>query len=166
MTSFRFFRLVLISLLLVVAGCSSGSVALGVSGSLSSLAATTTTTTTTTVAEATALRNISIKQEPFTLEQLVNRYFAAEDRAWALQVVWCESRSEPDSIGNTDINKASGASGWFQHLPKFWEERTIAAGIPGANILDPIAQMTVAAYLLYETPQGSGHWYPSEHCWR
>ena len=115
---------------------------------------TTTTTTTTTLPPA-----------PPTLAELIGQHFEMEDWAWALRVAFCESSAQPDHTVSTAIHPSSRASGWFQHLPKFWGERTEAAGIPGADIMDPVANVTVAAYLLYETPQGKGHWYPSEHCW-
>ena len=73
--------------------------------------------------------------------------------------------AQPDDVFSFAVNKSSRAAGWFQHLPKFWEERTEAAGIPGASIADPVAQLKVAAYLLYETPQGRGHWMQSQACW-
>ena len=63
------------------------------------------------------------------------------------------------------MNPSSGSAGWYQHLPKFWDERSVAAGVPGASMFDPVANVIVAAHLVYETPQGRGHWYPSAHCW-
>ena len=102
----------------------------------------------------------------FTLEMMVDYFFDEADREWALRVAFCESSALPDDTRSYARHRSSGASGWFQHLPKFWEERTVAAGIPGADIMDPVANVTVAAYLLYQTPQGKGHWYPSEHCWK
>ncbi len=90
---------------------------------------------------------------------LVEAHFAPSDAARALQVIWCESRGDASAT-----NGSSGAAGLFQHLPRFWEERSTAAGIPGANIYEPTANATVAAWLVY---QGGGwkHWYPSAHCW-
>ncbi len=101
----------------------------------------------------------------FTLEMLVDYFFDEADREWALRVAFCESSAQPDDLVSTAVHHRSGAAGWFQHLPKFWEERTEAAGVPGADIMDPISQVRVAAYLLYDTPQGTGHWYPSKSCW-
>ena len=49
--------------------------------------------------------------------------------------------------------------------PEGGEERSIAAGVPGASMFDPEANVIVASWLLYKTPQGTGHWYPSEACW-
>ena len=100
-----------------------------------------------------------------TLLSLVHKYFEEDDHEWALTVAFCESSAQPDHETSDAVNSSSGAAGWFQHLPKFWEERTEAAGIPDADILDPEANVLVAAWLLYETPQQTSHWYPSEWCW-
>ena len=108
----------------------------------------------------------TVVQVVFTLEMLVDYFFDEADREWALRVAFCESSAQPDDLVSTAVHHRSGAAGWFQHLPKFWEERTEAVGISGADIMDPIAQVQVAAWLLYETSQGKGHWYPSESCWR
>jgi len=102
----------------------------------------------------------------FTLGQLVDYFFEPQDRAWAMRVAFCESSGQPGDITSDARHHRSGASGWFQHLPKFWEERSEAAGIPDVDIMDPIANVLVASWLLYETPQGTGHWYPSQSCWR
>jgi len=120
------------------------------------------TTTTSTVPPTTTT---TLPPEPPTLAELIGQNFEMEDWAWALKVAFCESSAQPEDVVSKAVHKRSGASGWFQHLPKFWEYRTEAAGIPGADIMDPVANVEVAAYLLYQTPQGKGHWYPSEHCW-
>ena len=114
---------------------------------------TSTTTSTTTIPEAP------------TLTELVEVHFLPEDRAWAMRVAFCESSAQGRDTHSSAVNKSSGASGWYQHLPKFWEERSIAAGVPGASMFDPEANVIVASWLLYKTPQGTGHWYPSEPCW-
>jgi hypothetical protein len=101
----------------------------------------------------------------FTLEDYINVYFEPEDRALMLRIAFCESTGFPDDTSSDAINRSSGAAGWFQHLPKFWEERTEAAGIAGADILDPVTNVFVASWLFYETPQKTSHWYPSEQCW-
>ncbi len=156
------FRLVFVAVVLA-SSCSTTLRTHAVSGSLDALYPTTTTTTTTT----TTLEEVVIEVEPppVTLETLVDVYFEPEDKEWALRVANCESLGQPGDTTSDAYNQESGASGWFQHLPKFWEERTEAAGILGADIFDPVAQVLIAAYLLYETPSGDGHWYPSEHCW-
>jgi hypothetical protein len=104
-------------------------------------------------------------QEPATLGELVAEYFVKEDWPWALRVAFCESSAQPGDTTSTARHNGSGASGWFQHLPKFWEERTGKAGVPGADIMEPETNVLVAAWLLYETTQGKGHWNESKHCW-
>ena len=100
-----------------------------------------------------------------TLLTLIQEYFQPEDWNWALQVAFCESSAQSYDTTSTARHPSSGASGWFQHLPKFWEERSRKAGIPDGDIMDPRNNVLVAAWLLYNTPQQEGHWYPSEHCW-
>ena len=157
-------RLVLLTAVFA-SGCSTVSGTHAISGSIDALNPTTTTTSTTTTTTIPEPEVIEIEPEPITLETLIETYFKPEDKEWALRVAKCESLGEPDDITSDAYNEESGASGWFQHLPKFWEERTEAAGIPDADIFDPVAQVLIAAYLLYETPSGDSHWYPSEHCW-
>ena len=100
-----------------------------------------------------------------TLSTLIQKYFEPEDWGWAVRTTFCESSAHPDDEASDAVNPSSGASGWFQHLPKFWEERTRKAGVQGADILDPESNVLVAAWLLYETPQEEGHWAESQHCW-
>ena len=103
---------------------------------------------------------------PATLSELVDQYFDSADRAWALRVAFCESSAQPGDTTSTAHHSSSGASGWFQHLPKFWAERSSKAGVGGADIMEPETNVLVAAWLLYETPQGKGHWNESKHCWQ
>lgn len=165
--------------LITLAACGSGTITAGTSGLLSTAPPTseelaqrqtiieqwtstttetpkapTLSTTTTTTLSTTTTAALPV------LDQLVAYHFAPADRAWALRVVVCESSNNPDAV-----NTSSGASGWFQHLPKFWAERSTAAGIPGADIMGRDANVSVAAWLLYNTPQGKGHWAESENCW-
>lgn len=75
---------------------------------------------------------------------LAAEYFAAEDVNRAVRVAWCESRFNPSST-----NLRTGAVGLFQHLPRYWEERTDAAGFPGADPTDPEASTAAAAWAVY-----------------
>ena len=129
---------------------------------------TSTTTTTTTVPPTTTVLH-QLLQKPtvpqFTLGQLVGYFFAEPDRAWALKVALCESSGLPDHVSSDAVHPSSRASGWFQHLPKFWQERSEAAGFAGVDILDPVANVGVAAWLFYDGG-GKSHWYPSERCWK
>ena len=90
---------------------------------------------------------------------LVEAHFAPGDVARALAVISCESSGDPDAK-----NPKSSASGLFQHLGRFWPERSVKAGLAGADIFDPSANVAVAAWLVYEGG-GWSHWNPSRHCW-
>lgn len=90
---------------------------------------------------------------------LVEAHFAPDDVARALAVISCESSGDPNAK-----NPKSSASGLFQHLGRFWPERSVKAGLAGADIFDPSANVAVAAWLVYEGG-GWSHWNPSRHCW-
>ena len=100
-----------------------------------------------------------------TLLDLIQEYFEPEDWDWAIEVAFCESSAQPHHTTSEARHSSSGASGWFQHLPKFWEERSRKAGIPDGDIMDPRNNVLVASWLLYNTPQEEGHWAESQHCW-
>jgi hypothetical protein len=89
---------------------------------------------------------------------LVSAYFAPEDVDLALRVISCESGGDPNAQ-----NRSSGAAGLFQHIPRYWEARVANAGMPGASIFDPIANVAASAYLAYA--DGWGHWAASAGCW-
>ncbi len=99
-----------------------------------------------------------------TLAHLVREYFLPEDREWALKVAFCESSGEPTDHWTDAVHASSGASGYFQHLPKFWEERSERAGFSGWHIMDSRGNVGVAAWLFYEDG-GSRHWKASKACW-
>lgn len=82
---------------------------------------------------------------------LVEKHFPEGMVAKALRVIYCESRGNPDAV-----NDSSGASGLFQHLPRFWPQRSQAAGFAGASIFDPEANIATAAFLA--TRDGWRHW--------
>ena len=127
----------------------------------------TTTTPTTMPPDPTIVPQILTKPTlpQFTLGQLVDYFFTESDRPWALKVALCESSGLPDHVSSDAVHPSSRASGWFQHLPKFWDERSVAAGFADHHILDPIANVGVAAWLLYEGG-GKRHWDKSKGCWR
>ncbi len=90
---------------------------------------------------------------------LVARYFEPRDVDRALRVIRCESRGNPGVK-----NPTSSASGLFQHLARLWPERSSKAGWAGSDVFDPVANVAVAAWLVYEGG-GWSHWYPSRGCW-
>lgn len=76
---------------------------------------------------------------------LVSLYFEPQDVNRAVRVAWCESRFDPDSV-----DRRTGAIGLFHHLPRYWAERSAAAGFPGAEPSDPEASTAAAAWAIYE----------------
>ncbi len=82
---------------------------------------------------------------------LVTTFFLPDDVPWAMRVLTCESRGDPDAK-----NPRSTASGLFQHLASYWPERSVNAGWPGSDVFDPVANVAVAAWLFYS--DGPGHW--------
>lgn len=107
-----------------------------------------------------------IEQLP-TLEELVNWFFPRwSDRQLFLRIAFCESSAKPTDKYSTAVNKSSGAAGWFQHLPRFWIERTERSEtFDGFHILDPVANVGMAAWIYFNLAGGSSHWYPSRSCW-
>jgi hypothetical protein len=98
-----------------------------------------------------------------TLGELIDWYFLPADRAWARQVAFCESSAQTHHTGSEVVSSAL-AVGWFQHLAKFWDERSEKAGVSGASPFDSEANVAVAAWLFYEGG-GARHWNPSRTCW-
>lgn len=91
---------------------------------------------------------------------LVRAFFEPADVDRALGVIRCESGGRADAK-----NPTSTASGLFQHLGSLWGERAAAAGWAGADVFDPVANVAVAAWLVYDHG-GWSHWAPSAGCWR
>ena len=91
---------------------------------------------------------------------LVEQFFRPQDVNRALAVIRCESRGDP-----TAANPRSSARGLFQILGRYWPRRSVQAGWAGADILDPVANTAVAAWLVYHRG-GWSHWNPSRGCWR
>ena len=113
----------------------------------------------------TYLANRQVVEEPIVLpvqhryrnavgverwRSLVEKYFRPKDVEWALGVMSCESGGNPNAK-----NAHSSASGLFQHLARYWPERSVKAGWGGASIWDPEANIAVAAWLLDKAGKGS-----------
>jgi hypothetical protein len=124
-----------------------------------------TTTTTppapTTTSPPAPVRLSSPSPAPRPVEEwraLVSSYFAVSDVDKALRVIACESGGDPNAQ-----NPRSGAAGLFQHIPRYWADRSAMVGLPGASIFDPVANVSAAAYLVYTV--GWSPWAASAHCW-
>jgi hypothetical protein len=97
-----------------------------------------------------------------TLRELVDKHFLPEDRALALRIALCESSAEPEDTYNGEVSSAL-AVGAFQHLARYWRERSEQSGFMGWDIFDMKANVGVAAHLFYTS--GVHHWNPSKACW-
>lgn len=83
---------------------------------------------------------------------LVSAHFPATVVDQALSVMECESEGIPSAT-----NPTTQAAGLFQHLPKYWVDRSRRAGVPGGSIYDPVANVTVAGWL-YGQSGTWNHW--------
>lgn len=71
-----------------------------------------------------------------------------------LRIMHCESRGLPNAY-----NRSSGASGLMQHLPRYWDMRTEAIGMAGADIFDPWVNIYASAWLALAADGGGWfHW--------
>ena len=75
---------------------------------------------------------------------LVSLYFEPKDVNQAVRVAWCESRFDPDSI-----DRRTGGSGLFHHLPRYWEERASNSGFAGTDPTNAEASTAAAAWAVY-----------------
>lgn len=91
---------------------------------------------------------------------LVEQFFEPRHVDRALRIIACESGGR---VGAK--NPTSTASGLFQHLASRWPERSASAGWAGSDVFDPVANVAVAAWLVYDFG-GWAHWNPSRGCWR
>ena len=97
-----------------------------------------------------------------TLGALINEYFLPEDRELALKIAFCESSGRSWDIGSTEVSHAF-AVGWFQHLAKYWQDRSEKAGWGEYHPFHGEANVAVASWLFYSS--GVHHWNPSKGCW-
>lgn len=120
---------------------------------------TTTTTVATTTTTAAPTRRTYAPMPPDQVYTLVSAYFRPQDVERAVLVAWCESRYDPGAT-----NPSSGAAGLFQHIPRYWSDRSANAGVGGSDIYDPVPNAAVAAWLVYSNG-GWKHWNASASCW-
>jgi hypothetical protein len=117
------------------------------------------TTTTTPPATTTTTQPTGERFNEAETRGIIALFFAPQDVELALEVAYCESRWDPEAT-----NPLSGAGGLFQQIPRFWADRSAAAGWAGANIFDAHANTAVSAWLVYEGG-GWAHWAASQPCW-
>ena len=114
---------------------------------------TSTTSTTTTTVAAVFWENVE-RWRPTVTEAVFAWGGNERDVHRFLRIMQCESGGLPDAK-----NPNSSASGLMQHLTRFWPERATAAGMPGADVFDPYANIWVSAYLALAMPGGGwSHW--------
>lgn len=97
-----------------------------------------------------------------TLGELITEYFLPQDRALAHMIAFCESSGQTHHIGSDVVSDAL-AVGWFQHLARYWAERSEKAGWGDYHPFHGRANVAVAAWLYYSS--GVHHWNPSKTCW-
>jgi hypothetical protein len=85
-------------------------------------------------------------------------------------VVWGESRGDPNAVckvewigpeppGYDADNPATRASGLVAQVPAFFPGRAVHAGFPAdANIFDPLINLSVAAWLIFNKPAKAPNW--------
>jgi hypothetical protein len=97
-----------------------------------------------------------------TLGELITEYFLPQDRALAHMIAFCESSGQTHHVGSDVVSDAL-AVGWFQHLARYWAERSENAGWGDYHPFHGRANVAVAAWLYYSS--GVHHWNPSKPCW-
>ena len=97
-----------------------------------------------------------------TLGELIRQYFKPEHHELAHKIAFCESSAQSHHIGSAEVSSAL-AVGWFQHLAKYWVERSERAGWEHYDPFNGRANVAVAAWLFYSS--GIHHWNPSRSCW-
>lgn len=83
---------------------------------------------------------------------LVVKHFTGEWTHWALHVMACESRGDPNIK-----SRRSSATGLFQHLARYWPNRAARAGWEGYPRTHAEANIAVSAWL-FNDGAGRSHW--------
>lgn len=131
----------------------------GHEGSIPSTSTTVTTTTTstpptTTTQTANAFWDNVERWRPAVTEAVFAFGGDDADVHRFLRIMQCESAGLPDAK-----NPNSSASGLMQHLTRYWPDRAERAGMPGADVFDPAANIWVSAWLALAAPEGGWqHW--------
>ncbi|HJM97934.1 MAG TPA: transglycosylase SLT domain-containing protein [Acidimicrobiales bacterium] len=96
-----------------------------------------------------------VEQWRQSVESAINSYGGpSSDTNRFLRIMQCESMGQPNAT-----NPSSGAAGLMQHLPQYWDARANTAGYPGYSAYDPIANINVSAWLIYQASGGGWqHW--------
>ena len=115
---------------------------------------TTTTPPTTTTQAPVAFFDAVERWRPAVTEAVFAFGGDEADVHRFLRIMQCESSGRPNAK-----NPNSTASGLMQHLTRFWPDRAARAGMPGADVFDPHANIWVSAWLALSAPEGGWqHW--------
>ena len=97
----------------------------------------------------------AVEQWRQAVESAISAYGGpSSDTDRFLRVMQCESMGQPDAT-----NASSGAAGLMQHLPQYWDQRASSAGYSGYSPYDPIANINVSSWLIYQAAGGGWrHW--------
>ena len=95
---------------------------------------------------------------PLVYEALED-YGIPEQTDTFLRVMQCESMGLT-TAHNTNVysDPKDQASGLMQHMPRYWDNRAEAIGMPGASPFNPIANVYASAWLLTVKHGGWVHW--------
>ncbi len=104
--------------------------------------------TTTTTAPDTSERSATtfVRSAALTeaeVREIVMAVFPADSVGRAVRAAWCASAFNPEAISSGD-----GGFGLFQIPAERWSEYSTAASVEGSDILDPVANATVAAWMV------------------
>ncbi len=102
--------------------------------------------TTTTIAPTVVTSGYLTERQ---VRQTIALYFEPADVDRAVRVAWCES-----SFNASSVDVRTGGEGIFHIDPALFDEVAADAGVRGRDILDPDANVAVAAYLVYQTEAG------------
>ena len=97
----------------------------------------------------------AVEQWRQSVGEAINSYGGpSSDTNRFLRIMQCESMGQPNAT-----NPSSGAAGLMQHLPQYWDARAVSAGYSGYSAYDPIANINVSAWLIYQASGGGWqHW--------
>ena len=118
----------------------------------------TTTSTTSTTTTTTTVQNVFYENVERWRQLVTEAVFAwggtPSDVHRFLRIMQCESSGLPNAK-----NPNSSASGLMQHLTRYWDDRAERAGLPGADVFNPAANIWVSAWLALAAPEGGWqHW--------
>ena len=93
------------------------------------------------------------------VEEALEAYGIPDEIDTFMRVLHCESRGDPNAH-NTVVyeNPKDQASGLMQHMPRWWDDRSNAAGFGGYSPFDPVANIFTSAWLLTSRGGGWSHW--------